>query len=153
MNGKLVMMPVLTTVMLTAVMLTVGSLAVAQEPVESLRGTTEIEDLSATPESSRWQNDRKPITRSFVQQPPLIPHSTKGYQINLKFNKCLNCHSWAKYEKSGATKISQTHFQDRDGNDLANVSASRYFCTQCHVEQRNVNPLVDNEFKSVDVLQ
>ena len=77
--------------------------------------------------------------------------SAKG--VHRKFNKCLNCHSWAKYEKSGATKISQTHFQDRDGNDLANVSASRYFCTQCHVEQRNVNPLVDNEFKSVDVLQ
>jgi len=148
MNGKLVMM-----LTLTVVMLAFANQAVSQEELESLRGTTAIEDLSATPESSRWKTDRKPVSREFVQQPPLIPHPTKGYQINLKFNKCLSCHSWAKYEKSGATKISQTHFTDRDGNDLANVSASRYFCTQCHVEQRDVEPLVDNEFKSVDVLQ
>ena len=148
MNGKLVMM-----LTLAVVMLAFGSQAVSQETVESLRGMTPIEDLSVTPESMQWKTDRKPVSRSFVQQPPLIPHATKGYKINLTFNKCLTCHSWAKYEKSGATKISQTHFKDRDGNDLANVSASRYFCTQCHVEQRDIDPLVDNEFKSVEVLQ
>lgn len=148
MNGKLVMMLTLTVVMSAS-----AYKAIAQEELESLRGTTPIEDLSAIPESSRWKDDRKPVSREFVQQPPVIPHTTKGYQINLKFNKCLSCHSWAKYEKSGATKISQTHFTDRDGIDLANVSPSRYFCNQCHVEQRDVEPLVVNEFKSVDVLQ
>jgi cytochrome c-type protein NapB len=148
MNGKLVMM-----LTLAVVMLAFGGNAISQDTVESLRGMTAIEDISATPETKPRNTDRKPIPRDFVQQPPLIPHSTSGYQINLKFNKCLTCHSWANYEKSRATKISQTHFTDRDGNDLANVSASRYFCTQCHVEQRDATPLVDNEFKSVDVLQ
>jgi hypothetical protein len=65
MNGKLVMMLTLTTVMLAF-----GHHTVAQEELESLRGTTAIEDLSATPESSRWKNDRKPVSREFVQQPP-----------------------------------------------------------------------------------
>ena len=148
MNGKLVMM-----LTLAVVMLAFGGHAISQETVESLRGMTAIEDISATPETKPRNTDRKPIPRDFVQQPPLIPHSTSGYQINLKFNKCLTCHSWANYEKSRATKISQTHFTDREGNDLANVSASRYFCTQCHVEQRDANPLVENEFKSVEVLQ
>ena len=148
MNGKLMMM-----LMLAVVMLAIGNSAISQESVESLRGMTAIDEVSATPETKPMKKDRKPIARDFVHQPPLIPHSTRGYQINLKFNKCLTCHSWANYEKSRATKISQTHFTDRDGNDLANVSASRYFCTQCHVEQRDVSPLVENEFKSVDVLQ
>jgi len=148
MNGKLMMM-----LTLAVVMLAIGNNAISQESVESLRGMTAIDEVSATPETKPMKKDRKPIARDFVQQPPLIPHSTRGYQINLKFNKCLTCHSWANYEKSRATKISQTHFTDRDGNDLANVSASRYFCTQCHVEQRDVSPLVENEFKSVDVLQ
>ena len=148
MNGKLVMM-----LTLAVVMLAFGSQAVSQETVESLRGMTPIEDLSATPESMQWKTDRKPVSRNFVQQPPLIPHATKGYKINLTFNKCLTCHSWAKYEKSGATKISQTHFKDRDGIERDNVSAGRYFCTQCHIEQRDVEPLVENEFEPVKVLQ
>ena len=148
MNGKRILM-----LTLAVAMLMFGNQVLSEESVESLRGMTAIEDNATAPESKPWEADRKPITRTFIQQPPLIPHSTQGYQINLKFNKCLTCHSWANYEKSRATKISQDHFKDREGNDLANVSASRYFCTQCHVEQRAVAPLVDNEFKPVDVLQ
>jgi cytochrome c-type protein NapB len=67
----------------------------------------------------------------------------------LKFNKCLTCHSWANYKDAGATKIPPTHFRDRDGNDLSNVSARRYVCTQCHVPQAEAQPLVENEFKPV----
>ena len=78
---------------------------------------------------------------------------THCYKINLKFNKCLTCHSWANYEQSGATKISQTHFLNAEGVEMANVNARRYFCTQCHVPQRDVSPLVENEFEAVEVLQ
>ncbi|MCP4044385.1 MAG: nitrate reductase cytochrome c-type subunit [Gammaproteobacteria bacterium] len=125
----------------------------SQESVESLRGMKTIEETSANPESKRWEPDRSPIARDFIQQPPLIPHDIKGYQINLKFNKCLTCHSWANHLEARATKISQTHFTGRDGIELANVSAGRYFCTQCHVPQRDTAPLVKNEFEPVKVLQ
>jgi cytochrome c-type protein NapB len=148
MNGKLVLMLTLAVTVLAFS----GGLY-AQQEVESLRGMKTIEETSAAPGSKRWKPDRSPVARDFVQQPPLIPHSTKGYQINLKFNKCLTCHSWANYGESGATKISQTHFKDREGIEQANVSATRYFCTQCHVEQRDVDPLVENEFEAVKVLQ
>lgn len=148
MNGK----PVVMLIVATAVLTWYGPLF-SQEDLRSLRGMNPIEDTSKNPDSKRWEPDRAPIQRDFVQQPPLIPHDTKGYQINLKFNKCLTCHSWANYEESGATKISQTHFTNREGVEMANVSASRYFCTQCHVGQRDVAPLVDNEFEAVKVLQ
>jgi len=148
MNGKRVI--VLT---LALAVVAYGSPLFSQDNVATMRGLNTIEDTSAVPESKRWGPDRSPIPRDFIQQPPLIPHSTKGYYINLKFNKCLTCHSWVNARESGATKISQTHFKDRDGIELANVSASRYFCTQCHVSQRDTMPLVENEFEPVKVLQ
>lgn len=101
----------------------------------------------------RWQSDREPITRNYVQQPPLIPHKIIGYKINLNANKCLTCHSWSNYKQSGATKISQTHFTDRDGTELANVSARRYFCNQCHVPQVEARPIVENTFEPVSAVK
>jgi cytochrome c-type protein NapB len=148
MNGKR-----LISLLLATIMLVYGGMALSQENLTSLRGSAAIDEVSSEPDSKRWEPDRNPVARDFIQQPPVIPHSITGYQINLKFNKCLTCHSWANYEDSGATKISQNHFKNRDGLELANVSASRYFCTQCHVPQRDVTPLVDNEFESVEVLQ
>lgn len=123
--------------------------AVNAAEVESLRGTHPLDKNAKKPVPKKWQSDRAPIQRDFVHQPPLIPHSIEGYVINTKSNKCLSCHSWANYKDKGATKISLTHFTDRDGNDLANVSARRYFCTQCHVSQVEAKPLVNNTFKPV----
>lgn len=124
-----------------------------QEEVQSLRGIDELMAESLPPQITRWQPDSAPLPRAFVQQPPLIPHKIEGYEINLKVNKCLTCHSWANYQKAKAIKISTTHFRNRDGIELANVSAQRYFCTQCHVPQMDAQPLVENTFESVDVLQ
>jgi cytochrome c-type protein NapB len=116
------------------------------EGVNSLRGGNPLDEAPKEPASMRIQDDREPIDRDYVQQPPLIPHKIKGYKINVKFNKCLTCHSWANYKEAGATKISQTHFSDRDENVLANIAARRYFCTQCHVPQVDAPPLVENTF-------
>jgi periplasmic nitrate reductase subunit NapB len=48
-----------------------------------------------------------------------------------------------------APMISITHFQDREGQMLADVSPRRYFCTACHVPQTNAQPLVTNEFRDM----
>ena len=125
----------------------------AQQELESLRGALDLSQDSGAPELKRWQRDRDPIPRDYIQQPPLIPHDITGYQINVKFNKCLTCHSWANYKEANATKISQTHFEDRDRNVLANVSARRYFCTQCHVSQVDAPPLVENTFEPVQAIR
>ncbi len=128
-----------------------STLIVAGE-LKSLRGSTDLDSPSDAVEVKRNINDKSPIERDFVQQPPLIPHKIKGYKINMKYNKCLTCHSWANYKKAGATKISLTHFEDRQGDEHSNVAARRYFCTQCHVPQADAKPLVQNEFKPVETI-
>jgi len=117
--------------------------------VMSLRGSNPIEAQSAIPAKKRWAKDGEPIPRSFAVQPPLIPHSIKGYRINLKFNKCLTCHSRSNFEGSGAPRISLTHFSGRDGRVFKEVAPRRYFCTQCHVAQVHAAPLVDNTYQPV----
>ena len=123
------------------------------EHVTSLRGSNNLHEGSNAVVIKHVQEDQEPITRDFIQQPPLIPHKIEGYQINLKFNKCMSCHSWKNYRKAKATKISQTHFEDREENVLANVSSRRYFCTQCHVPQANAEPLIENEFKPLQAIR
>jgi len=124
----------------------------AAETVSSLRGATDIDQNSSAPAAKKYNKDEEPIARDYVQQPPLIPHKITNYRINLKSNKCMSCHSWTNYREAGATKISQTHFESRDKNVLANVSARRYFCTQCHVPQVGAQPLVENDFQPVTAI-
>lgn len=113
---------------------------------------TSIEAVSDA-DSLRFEKDRAPIARDFVQQPPLIPHTTRGYNITKNFNKCMDCHAWSRYEQTGATKVSVAHFKDREGRESANISPRRYFCTTCHVAQTDAKPLVDNTFKRAEGLR
>lgn len=122
-------------------------------PVRSLRGDV---PLTQEPKPPEMQNDLKdhPVeVRSYVQQPPLIPHTIRDYRITAQHNKCMECHSWARYREFGATKISMTHFKDRTGTDTATVSPLRYFCTQCHAPQTDAQPLVENTFKPIQSIR
>ncbi|MCK9530660.1 MAG: nitrate reductase cytochrome c-type subunit [Gammaproteobacteria bacterium] len=125
-----------------------GTLVRAADSAEKLRGDG---DIWTSSDVVQWQ-DRDPIPRDYVQQPPMVPHTIEGYTVNIKVNKCLTCHSWANYKEKNATKISQTHFSDREGNALANVSARRYWCTQCHAPQANAAPLVENQFQPLPAI-
>jgi cytochrome c-type protein NapB len=118
----------------------------ASVKLQTLRGA-DIPASDPEGEGTRFGRDQPPLPRDFVQQPPLIPHTIKGYAINMNFNKCLDCHAWSRAKESGATKISVTHFKDRDGMEMSSVSPRRYFCVQCHVPQSDAAPLVGNAFK------
>jgi nitrate reductase (cytochrome), electron transfer subunit len=120
----------------------------ADDPVllKGLRGGTPV-DRDNPPTASHQERDHPVSDRDFVQQPPLIPHGTAGYQITKNFNKCMDCHAWQKTKASGATKVSVTHFRAREGQELDNVSPRRYFCTQCHVAQTDAKALVENTFQ------
>jgi nitrate reductase cytochrome c-type subunit len=96
--------------------------------------------------------DDKRRKRNYPDQPPVIPHAIRDYQIDRNSNKCLTCHSRQFTEQSQAPMISVTHYMDRDGNMLAAVSPRRYFCTACHVPQTATDPLVPNRFVDVDAL-
>jgi len=93
--------------------------------------------------------DDKRVMRNYPEQPPVIPHSIDGYQLTLKTNRCLDCHRRQFTEGSGAPMISVTHFMDRDGQVLADVTPRRYFCNACHVQQTDAKPLVPNNFEDM----
>ena len=120
--------------------------------VDSLR-STDLSDEAPAESLKKVQQSDKPLQREFVAQPPLIPHSVRGYAVNKDVNTCLRCHSLKNASKWGATPISVTHYSDRDGKQLADVSPRRYFCLQCHVTQANAEPLKENTFEPVDSLK
>ncbi|WP_159652811.1 nitrate reductase cytochrome c-type subunit [Vibrio atypicus] len=120
--------------------------------LESLRGASELESTRAADDFKKYPREQI-LDSSFVYQPPLIPHNIRGYEVSLNANKCLACHSWKNAKEMGATKISVTHYVNREDAVLADVSPRRYFCLQCHVPQANAKPLVKNDFKSVDALK
>lgn len=129
-------------------MISVGShTSVADDQIESLRGPISIDASSEEPSVKEWQPAQKKIERSFAQQPPLIPHNTDGYEITLQTNTCLACHSKATFQNTGAPMVSATHFMAFEGEILERVSASRYFCNQCHVRQVEAEPLVENTYQ------
>lgn len=117
--------------------------AFANQLPSSLEGAVE----AITPEWHNMPKDSGKHQLTFVNQPPMIPHSVKGYQVTKNTNQCLNCHGIENYRTTGAPRISPTHFQDRDGNVTGDSSPRRYFCLQCHVEQADVKPIVENKFQ------
>jgi len=117
--------------------------------------TTRNAELNVEPDPpkiSRVENDDIKRKRAYPMQPPTIPHKIDNYQVDLNANKCMSCHSRKLTEQSQAPMVSVTHYMDRDGNFLADISARRYFCNQCHVVQNGVKPLLDNEFEDIDEL-
>lgn len=137
----------LPAVLVVSIMAT-GALA---QFAPELRGPdAPMENLEADP-IPHWVVDDERVMRAYPEQPPVIPHSIEGYQLSVNTNRCLSCHKREFTESSGAPMISVTHYQDRAGQMLADVSPRRYFCTACHVPQADVEPLVENDF--VDMVE
>jgi cytochrome c-type protein NapB len=128
-----------------------ATLAMAQT-FSALRGSTPLDQEGPAPLMTPEQNTSLREPRNYPEQPPLIPHSTEGYEVSIHGNKCLSCHARSRTRESQAPMISITHFSDRDGQYLASVSPRRYFCTQCHVPQHNVRTPVENDFVDIDTL-
>lgn len=127
------------------------AVALAQDAPRLTGAPQPMSDVAAPPLPD-WIVDDVRVGRSYPEQPPIIPHSIEGYQLTVNANRCLECH---RREYSGlvsAPMISITHFQDRDGQMLSDVSPRRYFCTACHVAQTTAKPLVPNVFRDMRLL-
>lgn len=123
---------------------------VAEEKLATLRQGTPINAINDNPATLQNASNKDiKRARAYPMQPPTIPHKIENYQIDLKVNTCLSCHSRTQIADSQAPMISVTHFMDRDGNFLADVSPRRYFCKQCHVTQVERKNLIKNNFKDV----
>ena len=125
---------------------------VGAQTQSALRGSTRLDTEGPAPRMTPLRNTTEKEVRNYPEQPPLIPHSIDGYQVDLNGNKCLSCHARARIGESQAPMLSITHFMDRDGQFLASVSPRRFFCTQCHVPQHEVKAPVDNDFVDIDTL-
>ncbi|WP_088959064.1 nitrate reductase cytochrome c-type subunit [Variovorax sp. HW608] len=126
--------------------------ASSQGLVDPMRGPTPIPELTKPPPIFPTENKDIRRTRNFAMQPPTIPHTIDGYQVDKEFNRCMFCHARTQTQETGAIPVSITHYQDRNGNMLADVSPRRYFCTQCHVAQADAKPLIGNNFVDVEQL-
>jgi cytochrome c-type protein NapB len=98
------------------------------------------------------RNSAEKEVRNYPEQPPVIPHTIEGYQIDMNGNKCRSCHARARIGDSQAPMVSITHFMDRDGQFLASVSPRRFLCTECHVPQNVVKPPITNDFVDIDTM-
>ncbi|MEN1926602.1 nitrate reductase cytochrome c-type subunit [Luteimonas qiangzhengi] len=110
-------------------------------------------DVEVTPlEMAQVENFDMRRGRAYPMQPPTIPHSVDGYQVDLNSNRCMVCHARANATRFQAPEVSVTHYMDRDDQFLATISPRRYFCMQCHVTQTDAQPLVASGFIDIDNL-
>ncbi|MEW6760712.1 MAG: nitrate reductase cytochrome c-type subunit [Pseudomonadota bacterium] len=124
----------------------------AQQALDRMRGPTPLaETVKPAPMVNPDNSDVRRV-RNYAMQPPVIPHKIESYQVDKNANRCMMCHARTRTQESQAPMISVTHFQNRDGNFLAELSPRRYFCLQCHVPQAELPPLVPNNFKDVDTM-
>ena len=140
------------TIRLLVVFLLLGTLGVTADEIVTLRNGTPIDQEAEPATMPRDDNSDIKRKRNYPMQPPVIPHTTRGYEVNLQVNKCMACHARKRTEDSQAPMVSVTHYMDRDGNFLAEISPRRYFCNQCHVNQAVTGEMVENDFQDMDQL-
>jgi cytochrome c-type protein NapB len=128
-----------------------AGVALAVDVTDRMRGAP-IMDTTPPPPLVNSDNSDIRRVRNYAMQPPVIPHKIDNYQLDKNANRCMFCHARTQTSTSGAPPISVTHYQDRQGNFLADISPRRYFCTQCHVPQVDLKPLVENRFVDVEQL-
>ena len=144
-------MRVLLYAVLSALPVLVPAVISAQQPVQTpFRPPVAFTDELPAPSIPADVTDDRRVSRNYPEQPPVIPHNVRDYQINLNTNRCLTCHSRQFTEAVQAPMISITHYMDRDGQMLGQVSPRRYFCMQCHVPQTAAQPVVPNVFQDID---
>ncbi|MCP3689987.1 MAG: nitrate reductase cytochrome c-type subunit; periplasmic nitrate reductase electron transfer subunit [Gammaproteobacteria bacterium] len=135
----------LLEVLITGVVLSAVSFNSSAD-ITSLRGAVSLDGESEMFDKRKLVKQKDGFERSYKIQPPMIPHDTEKDKITLQSNTCMKCHSKKNHEKENAPEIGESHYVDRDGNVLEKLSTRRYFCNQCHANQVDAPPLVDNEF-------
>ncbi|MDP3037663.1 MAG: nitrate reductase cytochrome c-type subunit [Rhodocyclaceae bacterium] len=92
------------------------------------------------------------ISRTFVGQPPMVPHDVEKYvPITMDENACLECHITDELRGQKVPKLGVSHYsatlKTRDGKPA--VAMDRFQCDSCHVPQVDAKPLVDSKFVGV----
>ncbi|MGQ0287406.1 nitrate reductase cytochrome c-type subunit [Pasteurellaceae bacterium 22721_9_1] len=123
-----------------------ASVAIATPNIDQ---TVEGAAENVAPAFTTPYKDAGNIPTTFPHQPPLVPHSIRGLQVTKNVNQCLGCHSPDFAPTTGAPRVPESHFMDRDGKRTEGTSPRRYFCLQCHVQQTDVDPIIQNKFDNI----
>lgn len=106
--------------------------------------------------SDKFPGSSTVLPRAYPNAPPQIPHSIDGFKpVTAALNACLGCHNnpsmWGKNTKGLPTPIPKSHYTDLRNTPTQTteqITGARYVCTQCHVPQALLDPLVENSFNT-----
>src|SRR5262245_1687398 len=88
-------------------------IAQQQSLTAGLRGPVPLDQIAPAPRMTPLNNTSQRQVRNYPEQPPVIPHTTEGYEVSMNSNRCLTCHARSRTGESQAPMISITHFMDR----------------------------------------
>jgi cytochrome c-type protein NapB len=129
---------------------TTGTALAADDIIATIRGKDLFEpEVAAAPKHYMGgkPGKQKVYGRAWHNAPPQVPHSLENMVMTPKKNTCLECHDRETYEMAEAPLMGESHYRDRQGNELETMYKGRYNCVQCHVPQVDAPPLVKNTFK------
>jgi len=92
------------------------------------------------------------IARTFVGQPPMVPHTVEKYvPLTMEENACMECHQTPDIRGQKIPQIGESHFSKtrKAKNGKPALEMSRFQCDSCHVPQVDAKELVDNQFVGV----
>lgn len=126
-------------------------------PPSSMRGV-DVSDVDKAPEAKSYAQkvpgvgEAQLIPRTFINQPPMIPHTTEKYEpLTLEENACMDCHLTEELRGKAVPQIGKSHFskteKNKDGSPA--LEMTRFQCNNCHVPQVDAKPLVENAFIGV----
>jgi len=104
--------------------------------------------------SDKFPGSSEVLPRSYQGAPPQIPHNIEAFlPVSKDNNMCKGCHDTPDNigkprVKGMPTPIPESHYIDvrHDKKKGDQVIGARTVCTQCHVPQAQVQPLVENSF-------
>jgi cytochrome c-type protein NapB len=92
------------------------------------------------------------IARTFVGQPPMVPHTVEKYvPMTLEENACMECHQTEEIRGQKIPQIGTSHFSTtvKTKSGKPALDMSRFQCDSCHVPQVDAKELVDSRFVGV----
>jgi len=106
--------------------------------------------------SDKFPGSSEVLPRSYQGAPPQIPHNIESFiPVTKDNNMCKGCHDTPDNigkprAKGTPTPIPASHYTDLRFNTPQGkqLVGARTVCTQCHVPQAQVTPLVENQFKN-----
>jgi cytochrome c-type protein NapB len=94
----------------------------------------------------------KLIDRTFVGQPPMVPHSIEKYvPLTIEENACMECHQTQEIRGQKIPQIGTSQFSTtvKTKAGAPALEMTRFQCDSCHVPQVDAKPLVESRFVGV----